>query len=135
MNDDTIRTSKIEIVDKKGRPRIILSAESATPEISVLDIKGKKLLKLTVDSNAGAVFIYSHTDDCAPSKLHLIIGADADYAGISCYDENRNPRLIIGNSVIDGEPILELLDEKGDPIVNAEIIVDDEAWEKGIEGS
>ena len=55
MVEDVIRARRFEVVDAKGNPRVVLTAEEDTSNLTLVNRAGKEVAKLIVDEDDSPV--------------------------------------------------------------------------------
>ncbi len=103
-----LRVQTLRIVDKEGKDRIVLTAESGIPDMTFLDPSGKSRLTLDIADDRRPVLLFSES---GKESGRLTLGLEEEGVPmLQLYDAAGKKRLTFGVPK-NGGPVLRVLDK------------------------
>jgi hypothetical protein len=100
----------LRLVDRRGKERIVLTAEDGIPDMTFLDPAGKGRLTLDITEDRVPVLLFSESGE---EKNGLTLGfGEEDGPMLQFLDRKGKKRIMIG-APPQGKPFLRFLDEEG----------------------
>ena len=98
MVKDVIRARRFEVVDSKGNPRMVLTAEEDASNLTLVNGDGKEVARLFVSEKGSPFFILNDQ----AGKQRMTVEANEGFSAIVLLND-------------EGQGVVELIDEDGTP--------------------